>query len=230
MLERVMEFTAAAMPFARCAGGAAERRVVPRLLLLVAAAFLALIAGVDRHLEEPPSPALHLQVRNLASTPVPVLRRAERELSVVFRAAGVLTTWTVESSPPAAPRPPDGGAIEVILLDDWSAFFSLRGARLPRDQLAHVRWPEKRVYVFWPSVHEEAFCAARSTGEVLGLVIAHEAGHLLLGDRGHSDAGIMREAFDFSTRAPQRFSREQAAQIRAALAHAAAGGALNTQR
>ena len=52
---------------------------------------------------------------------------------------------------------------------------------------------------------------------VLGLVIAHEVGHLLLPHGDHSSSGIMQVAFDLSVRWPQRFTREEAAHIRAAL-------------
>ena len=45
--------------------------------------------------------------------------------------------------------------------------------------------------IFYHSVEEVAREAKRATATVLGHVLAHEMGHLLLGMKGHSRQGIM---------------------------------------
>ena len=68
-------------------------------------------------------------------------------------------------------------------------------------------------------VREEAAELGVQPYEVLGPAIAHELGHLLLGQRGHSPKGIMRAHWSLEDyeRAPLgafRFTREQATVIR----------------
>jgi hypothetical protein len=46
--------------------------------------------------------------------------------------------------------------------------------------------------VFYEAVREEALYARVDTGLLLGHVVAHEMGHLLLGGGGHSVAGLMK--------------------------------------
>jgi hypothetical protein len=57
----------------------------------------------------------------------------------------------------------------------------------------------------------------RNVGEMLGRVIAHELGHLLLAGQGHSDIGIMRGTFAMSPDVPPVFTTEQEATIRSSI-------------
>jgi hypothetical protein len=69
-------------------------------------------------------------------------------------------------------------------------------------------------------IREEAAEYGVQPNEVLGPAIAHEIGHLLLGQQGHSPTGIMRARWrreDYGT-APLgafKFNPKQAVQIRA---------------
>jgi hypothetical protein len=53
---------------------------------------------------------------------------------------------------------------------------------------------------------------------LLGRVIAHELGHVLLPPNSHSLNGIMRGNIDLARENPDRFTSEQALMIRASLA------------
>jgi hypothetical protein len=55
---------------------------------------------------------------------------------------------------------------------------------------------------------------------VLGHVISHELGHLLLPPGSHAAVGIMRPAVDFRQIAVRRFTDEQSKLMRVALANA----------
>jgi hypothetical protein len=69
-------------------------------------------------------------------------------------------------------------------------------------------------------VSEEAAEFGIQPYEVLGPAIAHELGHILLGQKGHSPTGIMRarwrrEDYERAPRGAFNFTAEQAKQIRA---------------
>ena len=57
----------------------------------------------------------------------------------------------------------------------------------------------------------------RPVGSVIGIAIAHEVGHLLLGEHAHSRSGIMRADLNLRELIPQEFTRGQGDAIRAKL-------------
>jgi hypothetical protein len=77
-------------------------------------------------------------------------------------------------------------------------------------------------YVFFDRVHRVASAAARNAMDVMGLVMAHEIGHLLL-PYGHSRTGLMRPSWDIGdlqsahNRSDFAFTPEQADIIRKTL-------------
>ena len=93
----------------------------------------------------------------------------------------------------ARPAQPDSGAINLLVLN-----------RAPKNLKPHVLGAAKTdpeygpvVFVFYDRVLE--FCAStytEETGIVLGYVIAHELGHALRSEPGHSQAGVMKGHWD----------------------------------
>jgi hypothetical protein len=57
-------------------------------------------------------------------------------------------------------------------------------------------------------------------GDALGLIIAHELGHVLLPFAGHSSRGIMQAAYNVRASYALKFTEEQSAAIRAFVAAA----------
>jgi hypothetical protein len=76
----------------------------------------------------------------------------------------------------------------------------------------------------YPRVHELARNGSATVGLVLGHVIAHELGHLLLQRATHSAAGLMRATLDLRLAQQGRllFTAPEAQAIRAAIAQNAA--------
>ena len=74
-----------------------------------------------------------------------------------------------------------------------------------------------RAYVFYARLAEMARLRDRPVGSVIGIAIAHEVGHLLLGGHAHSRSGIMRADLNLRELIPQEFSRGQGDAIRAKL-------------
>ena len=74
-----------------------------------------------------------------------------------------------------------------------------------------------RAYVYYQLVKSAAERHTHHVGTVLGMVIAHELGHLLLPPNSHAFAGIMRADLDLTSRKPGQFIQSQAAAIRTSL-------------
>jgi hypothetical protein len=158
------------------------------------AAMLSFLCPGD--LEEPASelsPAIAVRVYNLAEAPLSVLASAEAEAGKILQQAGIDITWfpcgrsgeTIKDqgvcSEPAVPakpvvrilsrcRPEPGVTGETV------------GFAIPSASIANISFD--RVAELMPYV-------AASRGHVLGLVVAHEIGHLLLQTEGHWPVGIM---------------------------------------
>jgi len=69
--------------------------------------------------------------------------------------------------------------------------------------------------VLWERVGASVDHQAVGRGDALGLVIAHELGHVLLPARRHSRNGIMQENYNVHRSYTLKFSAEESAAMRA---------------
>jgi hypothetical protein len=169
----------------------------------------------------PLAAALVLQLHNLAGAPPVVVAAAASETTRLYAAIGVDVAWRT-----GAPSE-DGSeaAIRVIVLpretgDLQRTADAVMGAVVPRGSRASV------AYIFYRRVRTEAERNGASIVQVLACAIAHELGHLLMPEAGHSSIGLMRARWcrDDFTRADQgqlRFSTDEIALIRSRVDEAA---------
>ena len=158
--------------------------------------------------------AFVLQLHNLAGVPPATVDTAASELSRVYDRLGVHLEWDRA----AAAHVPDREIVRVILLARETG--DLR--RMPDTVMgAAVRTVNdaRIVYVFYQRVRVEAERYGASPALVLACAMAHELGHLLMPERGHSATGLMRacwsrEDFQRANQGQLHFSRDQAALIR----------------
>ena len=138
---------------------------------------------------------------------------AEAEVTRIYAAAGVLVTW--EDAPVDPSAPPDGlRRLAVVIVDAPAndlvapsvAGLALRGTG--------------RAYIYYERVIMAAYRNGRHAGSVLGMVIAHEIGHLLLPENSHSPSGIMRDDLELKSMLPREFTVRQSAMIRGNLQNA----------
>ena len=151
-----------------------------------------------------------------ATVPASTLAEAQRVAAKVFGHAGVDLRWVV---PPVA-----GEAREGIPLGVGTAAFlkSLYVIRIAATSSAQARAnaagfsaPGTRIAtVIYPRVQQLANGDRRQLSQILGHIMAHELGHLLLGHETHSAAGVMRATLDIE-RALQGRLRFTAAEGRA---------------
>jgi hypothetical protein len=77
--------------------------------------------------------------------------------------------------------------------------------------------PSRRAFVFYDRLLDAAASHPIDTAVVLGQVMAHELGHLLLPPGPHSRFGLMRGNFEFAAARPGRFSENEARSLRSAV-------------
>jgi hypothetical protein len=158
--------------------------------------------------------ALVLQLHNFAGAPPAIVDKAERELTRVYDDIGVHVEWDGARDRHADAR----GAIRIILVAHDAG--DLR--RTPHTVMGATMWTDHgtpAVYVFYRRVEAEAERHGVSTALVLACALAHEVGHVLMPEGGHSREGLMRafwngDDFHSADRGQLRFIPEQAALLR----------------
>jgi hypothetical protein len=149
---------------------------------------------------------LTVRVFDNGAAPAQVLRQASAVAERVFRHAGIETEWlickaTVESTDQDAgcyePHDERDPNLQVVpaagekLLPMTEAEFGFT----PVDSDGS---PGRYAYVLYARIEREVERGVCSMSALLGLVMAHEVGHLLLG-RGHAARGVMTARWDRST-------------------------------
>jgi hypothetical protein len=158
-------------------------------------------------------PTLTIHVSNYAGVDPKELAEAERVATSVFRNAGVTTKWVdakvasnVRYEDREDENPPKLSQIQVHIVS--SSMAGSLGLSNEVMGLAPGSGPDRQlVYVFYDRVKELAQrqVAAQVRGDmvaraggcrILGEMIAHEIGHILLNLLSHSESGIMRGYWD----------------------------------
>jgi hypothetical protein len=159
------------------------------------------------------SVALVLQLHNFAGAPAAIVDKAEGELTRMFDEIGVHVEWVG-----ADRRANSSAAVRIILVARDAGHLRhtrhvVMGATIWTDEGTPV------VYVFYRRVEAEAQRYTVSLALVLACALAHEVGHVLMPEGGHSEAGLMRacwnrDDFNSADRGQLRFVPEQVALIR----------------
>jgi hypothetical protein len=180
-----------------------------------------------------PDLTVSVRVYNYAKVSGGVLGGAEREASRIFTAAGVDTVWVdcptsqiqvrstsyqLQEVEAPCPQPVSGADVDLRILPH------LAPARHAfSDDMFGFADGSSLATVFYGRVEDLAHGYDGDETEIpviLGHVIAHEIGHLLLGSNSHSPAGIMcgkwdREYLRLGRMGLHVFSPEQSALMRA---------------
>ena len=179
---------------------------------------------------ETPGPPRHLQVSlfNDAGVDSATLAEAQSRASAIFSRSGIEVDWLVCG--PADPNDflPRRTACSALV---WPSHLSVRirprAHRVSAETFgqAFVDGDGEGLYsnVYYQNLARSSGHPDLSNGELLGYVLAHELGHLLLGTNSHSASGIMQPRWDSSVLRPAalsslRFTPAQSAVLRSRLA------------
>lgn len=140
------------------------------------------------------NPQLTVFVYDDARVPSVLIEKAEREADRVFVAAGLKVSWT---NCPAGKRVVTDQVVCEPLGPPQLSVRIVQRSRYLTDAtfgLAYISdtGPSRYCDVFYNRVQDLQQQGVASISSVLGHVLAHEIGHLLLGTNSHSRTGIMR--------------------------------------
>jgi hypothetical protein len=192
-------------------------------MVIVATAFTAdgkerptpLGAGLSGSADDRPSVVVHIE--NLAAVPPETIAGARDELAHVYDAAGIRVETSAE---PDHDQCAHQLTVHVVLLGGERADRFIRRERVNRRALAQANSDARRVYVFTDRVGPAVDRHAVGRGDALGLVIAHELGHVLLPARDHARTGIMQANYNVYFSYRLKFTAEESTAMRAFIAAA----------
>jgi hypothetical protein len=162
-------------------------------------------------------PMVFVHIENHAAVPPEIVADAREQLAHIFAAAGVRAE---SSADPDHDRCAHGLAVHVLLLGGARGERFIKTEQVKRRALAQANSDARRVYVFWDRIGPAVDHQAVAHGDALGLVIAHELGHVLLPSSGHSRDSIMQANYDVYLSYGLKFDAEESALMRAFIAAA----------
>ena len=161
---------------------------------LVAAGVTALVlTACGSSAAEQPSGTVVLHVTDHAAHDAGDLARAQAEAKRIFADTGVRVVWADISKGPQA-RACEGLNVSVALLSPF-LIRQLAGQGMGDTVLGSASPGAGRAFVYSESVYPRAAGTRVDAGVLLGRVVAHEVGHLLLGG-SHSRSGLMTTGID----------------------------------
>ena len=180
-------------------------------LELAAAAMVGALIGVVPTLataspDAPRSVVLH--VRDYARVNAGELAFAQKEAARIYERAGVRLRWTDGS---ARLAPVDGNLhLDVLILNG-----SGMERKLPEPTVFGAAGRATgRAYICYPRIVDHIRRRGGNQSILLGFVLAHEIGHLILPENSHSMSGLMRATWEGRMVAVPDFLPAQAKAVR----------------
>jgi len=161
--------------------------------------------------------ALVLHVDNYARIPPAQLARAEAVVTAIYKDAGIQVTWINDEANLALPLDEGARHLRVLLLCPKMTGAKATSEQVAENVLGQAGPGGTRAYIFTYRVRNIALKHAQPFHAMLGHVMAHEIGHLLLPPHSHSDTGIMREQLNPWKLQADTFTLAQSEELRLAL-------------
>ncbi len=189
---------------------------------------LPLVAQAVPATQEASSYRLIVRLHNYARVKPAVLSPAKHVAGDIFSAMGIELVWldfpttrAELANFPGSLWDPLGAVVDVnILPRSMTALAKLPRSVFGLTPMAHEGDRAAFASVYYDRIEQEVLFSPASTDQILGYVMAHELGHMLLRTTQHSSRGIMMAEwkFRFLQHAAQglpRFTPQQAERIRA---------------
>ena len=164
---------------------------------IVIAATLTILWNVPLAAAESEAPDVRIRIHDYARIADDVLAQAQERVTDIYKTIGVQLRWQItlcppDPSAPAAATLTDASDFVLILLSPHMS----RRLKVAPDVLGMAVVPPQGggriAYVLFDRITRVARAARSDVTDVLGRVIAHEIGHLMLPDGSHSGNGLMR--------------------------------------
>jgi len=148
-----------------------------------------------------PFPTLRVLIVNDARVRPDILARAKVETARIYAEAGVDITWV----DPEQVRL--GFDLRAVVKSGTQVSRLGRTTDVTGVAMTTPDVPGGTAFAFYDKVQHFALQKGFSTEQILGLVMAHELGHLLLGPGSHSADGLMRKEWEGRDLDLMRFRR-----------------------
>ena len=157
--------------------------------------------------------AIVIHLTNVADVPDWIVRDAQQQVTDLFRDAGVEVRWEIGGQSRGHVE-----AVRLTLLPHATGALrdhgrAVLGAAMPSSNGIGTAW------VFYQRVAREAERHGVAVAPILAGAIAHEIGHLLQQERGHTERGLMRACWNRAD-----YLRASAGRLRFSVADAAQFG------
>jgi hypothetical protein len=165
-------------------------RMIRPIVFILVTLFAHLAAAADT-----PVAAIRIRIHDYANVDSAPLARAQRIVSRMYDAIGVRTEWLASTRPlEGQPIPTQVGSTDltiIVLTPEMASRRTIPGAVV--GYAAVTRGEAGRIaFVIYDRVRNVARHADIDIPRVMGMVMAHEVGHLLLPNQSHSENGLMR--------------------------------------
>lgn len=160
---------------------------------------------------EPSDTTVVVHVRDYQHVVSGDLAEAEQVASEVYARIGVQLVWAKGAAKLAEP---DGNLhVDVVIMTGAMAAKDAPDA-LTFGKASHHT---KRAHIYFTRVRTYGFDSGSGQARVLGLVLAHELGHVLLPEYSHTPSGLMRATWEGRIARVPGFEPSQATTIRETL-------------
>ena len=180
-------------------------------------------AGAQTHLPAS-GEVFKIRIYNYAHVPEQTLHAASVDSAHIFESAGSASSWQICRIRESALVPDDARCDGSLDVNEFSVRIVNGPVRTGPDVLGYSVISPDHVGVLATVLFQRILVLAERSGtdvaSLLGRVMAHEVGHLVLGSSDHGWAGLMRAVWNvdpttgFDQNSDWRFSREEAARIR----------------
>ena len=184
-----------------------------RHLVAGLAVMVTLVSGGQALAAEDGPVRLVIHVDNYARIRGADLWPAEREVTRIYTTAGVHIVWATRDDHADEP----GLHVHLQLLSRDMAMHMIAALRVADTVAGRSARDAGRAYIFTHRIVDMALRHSDDFRRILGQVMAHEIGHLMLPVDSHSDRGIMRANIDVRSKGFHDFTAEQGAAIRSML-------------
>ena len=176
---------------------------------------LVVVAASGANASGRPQVVVHVDDR--AQVPAADFAAARQEVDLIFSEAGISVIWAEGRFPASiiGPSATKDGRRHVALLLVNAGEDSQPSAGC---MLGFANRNPAVAYAFYNRIVEQGELRPINVPIVLGRVVAHELGHVLLPPNAHSAYGIMRSNLDLEPVNPDRFTTDQARALRSNLA------------
>jgi hypothetical protein len=142
-------------------------------------------------------PQVTVSVYNDAHVPAAIVSRAEERAASIFTSANFEVAWVTctqasNENPPACLQVDEPGHLALRVISDAATVSDIAFGIAFLSPSGDGRYCD----VFWKRAEELQSVSNSDLAGILGSVMAHEIGHLLLGSNAHAVSGIMRARWE----------------------------------